>query len=200
LHGVPDPGAEVARVLGRVDLLDRASDRAGQLSKGLKQRAALARALINDPRIVLLDEPTAGLDPASARRVRDLILTLKADGKAVVVSTHNLSEAETLCDRIAVLNTRVLALGAPDVLRTRPGGVQVSLTVEGDASAWALTVQRGPVLAVDARGAELVVTVRDVQHVPDLVQFLVQAGVRIRGVATERRTLEEVYLELIETP
>lgn len=96
LHGVADPGARVAAVMDAVGLADRADDRAGALSKGLKQRVALARAVVHDPQVVLLDEPTSGLDPAGARQVRDLIRQLREDGRAVLVSTHNLAEAEEL--------------------------------------------------------------------------------------------------------
>ena len=82
------------------------SDIAGNLSKGLKQRVAIARALLHKPPVLLLDEPTSGLDPASARHIRDLILELRSEGRAILVSTHNLGEAEELSDRIAVLKTR----------------------------------------------------------------------------------------------
>ncbi len=113
LHGVTDPGGAVATVLDQVQLSDRADDLAGKLSKGLKQRVALARAILHRPPVVLLDEPTSGLDPASARHVRDLILAMRTDGRAVLVSTHNLAEAEELADRIAVLKTRAARLRRP---------------------------------------------------------------------------------------
>jgi ABC-2 type transport system ATP-binding protein len=109
LQGLPDPAASVDAALRHVELLDRASEIAGTLSKGLKQRVAIARALIHKPRILLLDEPTSGLDPASARHIRDLILALRSEGRAILVSTHNLGEAEELSDRIAVLKTDLLA-------------------------------------------------------------------------------------------
>ena len=113
LQGVADPGGAVAIALDQVQLSDRADDLAGKLSKGLKQRVALARAILHQPPVVLLDEPTAGLDPASARHVRDLILAMRTDGRAVLVSTHNLAEAEELADRIAVLKTRAARLRRP---------------------------------------------------------------------------------------
>ncbi len=197
LHGLDDPDAAVTRSLRHVGLSDRAGDPAGQLSKGLKQRAALARALIHDPAVVLLDEPTAGLDPASARRIRDLILSLKTDGKAIVVSTHNLGEAEALCDRIAVLNTRLLALGPPDQLQQRGSDVRVRVTLEGDAAKWMAIVQQAGVVTVTANAHHLMVTMSAIEQIPDLVNALVRAGARIRGLVPEGRTLEEVYLDLI---
>src|SRR5690349_14119528 len=94
LQGVADPAHSVAEALHLVELADRVDEIAGKLSKGLKQRVAIARALIHKPRVLLLDEPTSGLDPASARRIRDLILALRSEGRAILVSTHNLGEAE----------------------------------------------------------------------------------------------------------
>ena len=122
LHGVPDEAGRVTTVMRDVGIDDRADDRAGALSKGLKQRVAIARALVHDPPVVLLDEPTSGLDPANARHVRDLIGRLRADGRGVLVSTHNLAEAEELADRIAILNTRLLACDTPRRLREQRRG------------------------------------------------------------------------------
>ena len=123
-------------MLDQVDLADRADDLAGKLSKGLKQRVALARALIHQPPVVLLDEPTSGLDPASARHVRDLILGLRNEGRAVLVSTHNLAEAEELADRIAVLKTRAARLRHPgraaQSRRRHLGGDRVRGRLEAD--------------------------------------------------------------------
>jgi ABC-2 type transport system ATP-binding protein len=126
----------VDAALAQVGLSDRAADLAGRLSKGLKQRVAIARALIHQPPVVLLDEPTSGLDPASARHMRDLIRDLRREGRALLVSTHNLAEAEELSDRIAVLNTSLLALDSPAALRRRLSGTRVVVEVEGDASRW----------------------------------------------------------------
>ena len=142
LHGVPDENRRVATVMQDVGIDDRADDRAGALSKGLKQRVAIARALVHDPPVVLLDEPTSGLDPANARHVRDLIGRLRADGRAVLVSTHNLAEAEDLADRIAILNTRLIAYDSPRRLREQRRGGTLIIDVEGDASAWREVVTR----------------------------------------------------------
>jgi ABC-2 type transport system ATP-binding protein len=177
LHQLPDPGSQVSRVLDLVGLADRSGDLAGKLSKGLKQRAALARALIHRPAVVLLDEPTSGLDPASARQVRDLIADLRRDGRAVLVSTHNLPEAEQLADRIAVLKTDLLAFDSPAALRHRGEGVEVAIEFED--------------------GSRQVLTVKDMSAVADAVSALVGEGRRIVRVAPDRRSLEEVYLSLV---
>ena len=177
LHGLDRPAEQVDRVLAEVDLADRADDLAGTLSKGLKQRAALARALIHRPPVVLLDEPTSGLDPASARHVRDLILGLRNEGRAVLVSTHNLAEAEELADRIAVIKTQLLAFDAPAALRGRREGITVAIEFDD--------------------GSKHSVEVRDLSEVPDLVQRLVHEGKRIVRVVPDRRSLEDVYLSLV---
>ena len=178
LYGVADPGAAVATVLDQVQLADRADDLAGKLSKGLKQRVALARAILHRPPVVLLDEPTSGLDPASARHVRDLIRAMKTDGRAVLVSTHNLAEAEELADRIAVLKTELLALDVPATLRSRGTGVSVTIEFED--------------------GSKQTIEVRDLSRVADVVRDLVHAGKRIVRVVPDRRSLEDVYLALVE--
>jgi ABC-2 type transport system ATP-binding protein len=177
LQGVADPGGAVATVLDQVQLSDRADDLAGKLSKGLKQRVALARAILHRPPVVLLDEPTAGLDPASARHVRDLILAMRTDGRAVLVSTHNLAEAEELADRIAVLKTELLAFDTPATLRNRGAGVSVLIEFDD--------------------GSKQTIEVRDLSKVPDVVRDLVQAGKRIVRVVPDRRSLEQVYLSLV---
>ncbi len=177
LQGLDRPADHVDRVLAEVDLADRADELAGMLSKGLKQRAALARALIHRPPVVLLDEPTSALDPASARHVRDLILALRKEGRAVLVSTHNLAEAEELADRIAVLKTELLAFDSPATLRSRGAGIAVAIEFED--------------------GSKQTLNVRDLSEIPDLVRRLVHEGKRIVRVVPDRQSLEDVYLSLV---
>jgi ABC-2 type transport system ATP-binding protein len=178
LQGVADARARVSAVLAQVDLADRASDIAGKLSKGLKQRVAIARALLHDPPVLLLDEPTSGLDPASARHVRDLIHDLRAQGRAVLVSTHNLAEAEELSDRIGILKTQLLALDTPAALRAAGGAGRVVIQLEGSST-------------------PLELPIADLSEIPDLVARLVADGKRIVGVAPDQRSLENVYLDLV---
>ena len=177
LHGLVPALRHVNAALDLVHLADRANDLAGALSKGLKQRLAIARALIHEPTVVLLDEPTSGLDPASARHIRDLILMLRRNGCAVLVSTHNLAEAQELSDRIAILNTRLLALDTPAALRSRTSGMRVTIEAEGQE--------------------RREVPVADLSQVPDIVSEMVRSGARITRVVPEQRTLEEVYLGLV---
>jgi ABC-2 type transport system ATP-binding protein len=177
LHGVDDAAGRVGEVLAQVDLTDRAADTAGTLSKGLKQRVAVARALLHRPPVLLLDEPTSGLDPASARHIRNLILTLRGEGRAILVSTHNLAEAEALSDRIAVLKTTLLAFDTPAALRSSRTGSRVVIEFADGQT------QDFP---IDSR-----------EDVPELLARLVEEGRRIVRVAPEQRSLEDVYLELV---
>jgi len=177
LHGLPDPDRRVEAVLTDVDLLDRSKEIAGKLSKGLKQRVAIARALIHRPRVLLLDEPTSGLDPASARHVRDLIVGLRSEGRAILVSTHNLGEAEELSDRIGVLKTDLLAFDTPASLRAARAGRRVVIELEG--------------------GTHQGFAIGNVAEIPAIVARLVGGGARIVRVTPDERSLEDAYLDLV---
>jgi ABC-2 type transport system ATP-binding protein len=197
LHGVPDEARRVAAVMHEVGIDDRADDRAGALSKGLKQRVAIARALVHDPPIVLLDEPTSGLDPANARHVRDLIGRLRTDGRAVLVSTHNLPEAEDLADRIAILNTRLIACDTPRRLREQRQGGTLIIDVDGDAAHWREVVTRTGAALVSADGSRLVLRPAAPHDIPDIVSALVAAGARVSRVEPRDASLEDAYLALV---
>jgi ABC-2 type transport system ATP-binding protein len=198
LHGVEDREARVDRLMDAVGVSDRAADRAGALSKGLKQRVALARTLVHDPTVVLLDEPTAGLDPASARHVRDLVHGLRGEGRAVLVSTHNLGEAEELADRIAVLKTRLIACDTPQSLRRHRRAIAVEVEIEGGVSAWSGVVSRTGSTLQDSDGEGGVISLPAGLEVPDLVAALVAAGARLRRVSPAERSLEDAYLDLVQ--
>jgi ABC-2 type transport system ATP-binding protein len=198
LHGVPDEERRVTTLMQMVGIGDRADDRAGALSKGLKQRVAIARALVHDPPVVLLDEPTSGLDPANARHVRDLIGQLRADGRGVLVSTHNLAEAEELADRIAILNTRLIAYDTPRRLREQRRGGTLIIDVEGEAGVWREAAARTGAQLVSADGARLVLRLEASLEVPDIVAALVAAGARVSRVEPRDASLEDAYLALVQ--
>ena len=197
LHGLPDEARRVAAVMREVGIDDRADDRAGALSKGLKQRVAIARALVHDPPVVLLDEPTSGLDPANARHVRDLIARLRTEGRAVLVSTHNLAEAEDLADRIAILNTRLIACDTPRRLREQRQGGTLIVDVDGDAAHWREVVARTGAAVVSADGSRLVLRPAAPLGIPDIVSALVAAGARVSRVEPRDASLEDAYLALV---
>lgn len=197
LHGVANPDGRVAELLEAVRLADRADDRAGALSKGLKQRVAMARTLIHDPAVVLLDEPTSGLDPASAHEMRGLVRSLRDQGRAVLVSTHNLTEAEALADRIAIMNTRLLAYDTPRALRAARDARRVRLEMEGDWSRWETLLGTFGAVERPTTDEGPVVALREGVEVPDLVAALVAAGARLHRVEPKARSLEQTYLDLV---
>src|SRR5580704_3593329 len=119
LYQQRNAAARIGEALEAVNLTARARDLCGSLSKGLLQRVGLARALLNDPAVMFLDEPTSGLDPVATREVNDLINSLRQRGVTVFLTTHRLEEAERLCDRVAILNTKLRLVGRPDELRDR---------------------------------------------------------------------------------
>ena len=199
LHQVSDPAGVVAAALERFELQDRGDSLCAELSKGLKQRVALARALLHEPPVVLLDEPTSGLDPQSARLVRDLILDLRARGHAVVLSTHNLYEAERVADRVGVLRGRFLAVASPADLRHRLFGSRAVIRLAGPAAPFAAAVSAAGAQSVSADGEVLRFALDDLtQAMPGIVRALVHAGAAVLEVTREDAPLEDVYFTLIE--
>src|SRR4051812_17894226 len=198
LHGVPDPERAVRTALGLFGLDDRGDSLAAQLSKGMKQKVALARALMHDPPVVLLDEPTSGLDPQTARLVRHLIIDLRDRGRTIVISTHNLDEAERVATRIGVLQRRLIALDTPDGLRRRLFGHRVRVTVTAEPGRFAEIATAAGGLHPQAFPDGFWVDLDGVEEqTPALVRALVNAGASILAITPDRPPLEDVYLTLI---
>jgi ABC-2 type transport system ATP-binding protein len=199
LHRLHDPEHLVDRTLQAFGLLERAGEPTAGFSKGMKQKLALARALLHEPDVVLLDEPTAGLDPAIARSVREIVLGLREKGRAILVSTHNLDEAERLADRVAVLRTRLIAVDTPDSLRRRLFERRVRIVLADGVDRLDAVAASAGARAVTVDGRSLTVSLDDPDtQVPILVRALVEAGAEIRAVEDERPPLEEIYLKLTE--
>jgi ABC-2 type transport system ATP-binding protein len=198
LYGLPNPARAVDDSLALFEISDRAGDLAAQLSKGLKQRVAIARTLLHKPDIVLLDEPTSGLDPESARDVRDLILRLRDQGRAVLLSTHNLTEAERVADRVGVLRARMVAVDTPTALRARLFGSRLKISLCQPAQPF-VTAAEGPgVSEVTADAHALSIATDDAQgRAPAIVRRLVAAGADIESVVREEPSLEAVYMRLL---
>jgi ABC-2 type transport system ATP-binding protein len=200
VHGLASPALAVDRMLELLAVSDRAGDFAGELSKGLKQRVALARTLLHDPPIVLLDEPTAGLDPQSAHEFRELVLRLRDERRAVLLSTHNLDEVDRVADRVAVLRTRLVALDTPTALRTRLFGRRVRVELGRDAAAHVSKLRADGIDDVIVKGGVISVGLNEHVTVPTLVRRLIESGADINAVIPEERSLEDVYLRLLEEP
>jgi ABC-2 type transport system ATP-binding protein len=193
--------ARVDHLLEVFDLTRIADKQVRELSAGMRQRAAFARGLVHEPELLLLDEPTANMDPVAARQVRHIVADLaRQTGRTVVISTHNLAEAQDICDRIAVLRRgRLQALGTMAELSrlvTRGAGT-VTLTIGAGQGAVALEVARDygrPM--IDGRPDVVTIHGADVERIPSLVAELVRAEVSVRGVNEAVPTLEDVYLAL----
>ena len=201
LYEVQDRAARVQRALRAVNLTERAHDPCGTLSKGLRQRAALARALLSDPEVLFLDEPTAGLDPVASREVHELIAELGRSGVTIFLTTHRLEEAERLCNRVAILNTTLQTIGQPEELRDRL--FAKALTVR------TLTPLPDPESVFGGRpgverwrqddAASYVVSVSD-QDVaaPAITRALVAADADVLSITESYHSLEDVYLSLVD--
>jgi ABC-2 type transport system ATP-binding protein len=203
LYDVPlaEVDERVNTLLEMFEVDDRADEKTGGYSKGMKQRLALARALIHEPQLLYLDEPTTGLDPLAARQVRELITHLsRQEGRTVFLCTHNLVEAQRLCDRVAVLeHGRLLALGTPVELGQRLVHHQrIEIEVgPADLSRAVEVLDSVPNLAGrTVEGDVLVIGGIPRERIPDLIAVLANAGVRIYRVTSQEPTLEDVYFAL----
>lgn len=197
LYGLRQPTQAVDTALARFDLTNRRHSKAGELSKGMKQKAALARALMHEPDVLLLDEPTAGLDPEMTRGVRDLVLDERRRGRAIVLSTHNLDEAERVADRVAIVNGQLIEIATPAALsRQLDSRVRFGLAEAAEPFARVLAAHGGSDISVE--GTALVCTVANPSRdTPSLVRALVEAGANIVSVTQERTPLEAAYLALV---
>jgi ABC-2 type transport system ATP-binding protein len=205
LYDVPraDVSGRVNSLLTEFELADRADEKVGGYSKGMKQRLALARALLHKPEMLFLDEPTTALDPVAARHVHSLVETLaRRDGCTVFLCTHNLVEAQKLCDRVAVLeHGRLVALGTPSDL-TRQYVKRLDVDLEVDPAQMDLvlqTLQQLPHLVIGPPKKEkdvLTLTLGEWESIPELLSILVQNGVRVYRLAPQEANLEQVYFAL----
>jgi len=193
--------ARIKQLLSQMSLWERRNDRVANWSKGMKQKLALARAVLHEPRLVFLDEPTAGLDVVSANAVReDLAALAEHEGVTVFLTTHNMSEAERLCQTVAVIREgKLVAIGSPDELRARSGGPRLEIVGRGFApKVLDLLRARPEVVAVEAQNGHLSIDLRGDMDTAPLVSAAVSAGVEVQEVRRGKASLEEVFLTLME--
>ena len=188
----------IQRFLTMLGLWEKKDITAGTFSKGMKQKLAIARALIHDPEILFMDEPTANLDPESSKTVRDFILELKKEKKTIFLNTHNLDEAQRICDRIAILNTRLIAVGTPGELEKSVQGRKTVIQLEQASDAVLAVLRKLPLGNLVINGNRLTINVTD----PDkenatIVDAIVRAGGQIQSVTVVGSSLEDAYLKLV---
>jgi len=198
LAGVDVPQEERRQALAMVSLADRADDRVGSFSKGMQQRLGLAVALVARPELVVLDEPTSALDPIGRADVRDLLLSLKAKGVAVLLNSHLIGEVERVCDRVVILDKgRVAASGS---LAELLGQRELRLRLEGvGARAEARLAADGRLMRSGDSFTLALPADEAASIVPDLVADLVALGVRVHAVEPGRISLEERLLDILRT-
>jgi ABC-2 type transport system ATP-binding protein len=193
--------ARIKELLTHLGLWDRRKDPAGKWSTGMRQKLALARVLIHRPPLVLLDEPTAGLDVMAATAMRDDLEALaEREGVTVFLTTHNMVEAERLCAQVAVIREgSLMAIGHPDELRARAGGPRVEIVGRGfGESALELLRARPEVVAAEVQNSHLIIDLREETDTAPLVSLLVSEGVQVEEVRRGKASLEEVFLTLME--
>jgi ABC-2 type transport system ATP-binding protein len=202
LYGVQpaDRDRRIIELLKSLELWDRRNDAVGKFSKGMKQKVAIARALVHDPEYLFLDEPTAGLDPQASHNFRNILIDLKKEGRTLFLNTHNLDEAQRVCDRIGVLKSKLLACGTPEELATKFFGRTTVIhlkRVEPDLTALVRTVPG--VLDVKQIDNKLLIDVRDPsEQNPAIVQLLVSRKAEVEFVNELKHGLEDIYLKLVE--
>jgi ABC-2 type transport system ATP-binding protein len=199
LYNVEDVKGQVEKYLRMLGLWERRFDEVGGFSKGMRQKLAIARAILHEPKIIFLDEPTSSLDPEAAKMVRDFIEELKTEGKTIFLCTHNLEEADHLCQRIAIFKTRLISVDSPENLRKQLFGRKVVIHLKTMDPKWAALVGGlsfvQEVQSVDNR---LVIRLDNPEDQnPVILTHLIEAGAEVQFVGELRHSLEDVYLQMI---
>jgi ABC-2 type transport system ATP-binding protein len=190
--------SDVETALGRVELRDRSSDRFKSYSLGMKQRLGVAAALLGDPELLVLDEPTNGLDPAGMADMRRIVVDLAAQGQTVLLSSHLLTEVEEICDRVGVISAGRLLIESTVADLRGAASIIVRATPQDVALATAMGVAGDDaVRRLDDGGLQLDV---DPTRIPDLTRALVEAGAAVHEIRVSERSLEEVFFELTSGP
>ncbi len=202
LYGLEDDlrGKQVEKYLRILGLWERRHEPVVGFSKGTKQKIAIARALVHEPKLLFLDEPTSALDPESAHTVRDFIETLRSEGRTIFLCTHNLDEADRLCDRIAILRQRLIRVDTPSRMRSDLYGRRVEVQLkEVTAPVLAAVHALGFAGQLEVEEGKLVLSLQNPEEQnPTLVKAIVGAGGEIQFIGEVRHSLEEVYLTLVQ--
>jgi ABC-2 type transport system ATP-binding protein len=201
LYDVPQVKREerIKELLEMLGMWKKRHEPVNTFSKGMRQKIAIARALVHDPKILFLDEPTSGLDPRAAKTVRDFLSDLGREGRTIFLNTHNLDEAERLCDRIAVLNTKLIATGSPLELKRKFWGRTTVFQLASVSETVVSAVEALPFAKnVKAEDSRLLVDLRNPEEENSVIaETIAKNGGKIQFISELERTLEDVYLKLI---
>ena len=199
MYGVENIAEQIQKYLELLGLWNRRYEPVGTFSKGMRQKLAIARALLHEPEVLFLDEPTSGLDPQASKLVREFIEGLKEEGRTIILTTHNLEEADRLCDRVAVISGHLLALDAPGELRRKIFGRKVVFHLQEANQALVGALEKFPFVSeVEAMDNKILAAVENPEEQnPVLIRALVNGGAELQFVGELRRRLEDVYLELM---
>ena len=196
-----DRERRIRELLEPLDLYTRRDEPIGRWSRGMKQKLAVARTLMQRPELIFLDEPTAGLDPVASANLRDDLASLVLqEGVTIFLTTHNLAEAEKLCTQVGVINHgRLLAIGSPADLRSRTSAPRLYITGQSITSQVIDSLRSNLLVKkLQQRNGELVIDLNDLTRSYEIVTQLVGAGVQIDEVRKEKADLEDVFLQLVE--
>jgi ABC-2 type transport system ATP-binding protein len=184
--------------LKMLGLWDKRNQSVSDFSKGMKQKVAIARALIHDPKLLFLDEPTVNLDPESSKVVRDFILSLKKEGKTIFLNTHNLDEAQRICDRIGIIKTRLLAVNAPEQLEKSVLGNKIVIELEKVNELILAALKNLKPKNLTVEGNKIIIEKSDSKKEnPDFAKAIVLAGGHIKFISDLNSNLEETYLKIL---
>ncbi len=188
----------IKHYLEMLGLWEKRDVMAATFSKGMKQKLAIARAIIHNPEILFMDEPTANLDPESAKTVREFILELKKQKKTIFLNTHNLDEAQRICDRIGILNTRLMAIGTPEELERSVGTRRTVIQLERINDAILNSVKKLSLGNVAREEGKLTFELANpYKENPAIIRAIVEAGGNIQTVFVSSSSLEDAYLKLV---
>ena len=187
-------------LLEQFEIADRAHAKVDELSGGQQQRLMISRALLHEPRVIFLDEPTVGLDPQARLALWDILRGLHAQGRTIVMTTHYMQEADELCDRLAIVDRgKLLALDTPSRLRQQaPGSTMIDLTVEGDVAASAILCRKlaGVQRVDESPGSLRAYSDRSGELIPALIHAVEEAGARVQNINLSKPSLETLFVAL----
>jgi len=202
IYGLSKAWERIDKLLGMVGLGDRSKDRVGTYSRGMRQRLALARAMVHDPEVLILDEPTAGVDPSGQIEIRQLMLNIaRKENKTIFLSSHNLDEVQRICNRIALIDRGEIKLyGELESLRQKMGsGVVVIETFQYIPESLLAELKSLPRLGLkEKKERTLIFSPREGTEISDIISFLAGRGVKIEEAAKKEASLEEMYTAILK--